>query len=121
MTLPIIINGRMDRPGDWDVFEVEGKAGETIVAEVSARRLGSPLDSFLKVTGADGKIIALERRSFRRGIGVEHRPRRFLPHGEAARRRKILRSPRRHAAARQERSMPTGSGSASRSPISRCV
>jgi hypothetical protein len=59
VTLPIIANGRADRPGDWDVFEVEGKAGETIVAEVSARRLGSPFDSFLKVTGADGKIIAL--------------------------------------------------------------
>jgi ribosomal protein L40E len=59
VTLPIIVNGRMDRPGDWDVFEVEGKAGETIVAEVYARRLGSPMDSFLKVTGADGKIIAL--------------------------------------------------------------
>ncbi len=57
--LPIIINGRIDRPGDWDVFELDGKAGETIVAEVWARRLGSPLDSFLKVTNAAGKIIAL--------------------------------------------------------------
>ncbi|MBN2294696.1 MAG: PPC domain-containing protein, partial [Pirellulales bacterium] len=42
VTLPVIVNGRADRPGDWDVFEVEGKAGETIVAEVHARRLGSP-------------------------------------------------------------------------------
>jgi len=59
VNLPIIVNGRADRPGDWDVFEVDGKAGETIVAEVHARRLGSPFDSFVKVTGADGKIIAL--------------------------------------------------------------
>jgi hypothetical protein len=59
LDLPIIVNGRIDRPGDWDVFEVQGKAGETIVAEVCARRLGSPLDSFIKITGADGKIIAL--------------------------------------------------------------
>ncbi|TWT84844.1 putative subtilase-type serine protease precursor [Planctomycetes bacterium CA13] len=59
VTLPIIVNGRADKPGDWDVFEVDGKAGETIVAEVNARRLGSPFDSFLKVTSADGKIIAL--------------------------------------------------------------
>jgi len=58
VTLPIIVNGRADRPGDWDVFEVEGKAGETIVAEVTARRLGSPFDSFVKITSADGKIIA---------------------------------------------------------------
>ena len=59
VNLPIIVNGRADRPGDWDVFEVEGKAGQTIVAEVRARRLGSPMDSFLKIARADGKIIAL--------------------------------------------------------------
>ena len=74
MTLPIIVNGRADRPGDWDVFEVEGKAGETIVAEVYARRLGSPLDSFLKVTGADGKIIALNDDHFdaASGLNTDH-------------------------------------------------
>jgi ribosomal protein L40E len=59
ITLPSIVNGRADQPGDWDVFEVEGKANETIVTEVQARRLGSPFDSFVKVTSADGKIIAL--------------------------------------------------------------
>lgn len=59
VNLPIIVNGRSDHPGDWDVFEVEGKAGETIVAEVHARRLGSPFDAFVKITNAEGKIIAL--------------------------------------------------------------
>ena len=74
VSLPIIINGRADRPGDWDVFEVEGKAGETIVAEVYARRLGSPYDSFLKVTGADGKIIALNDDHFdvASGFNTDH-------------------------------------------------
>ena len=72
--LPIIVNGRADRPGDWDVFEVAGKAGETIVAEVYARRLGSPLDSFLKVTGADGKIIALNDDHYdaASGLNTDH-------------------------------------------------
>ncbi len=70
VTLPIIVNGRADRPGDWDVFEVEGKAGETIVAEVHARRLGSPFDSFVKVTGADGKIIALNDDHYDAGSGL---------------------------------------------------
>lgn len=69
-TLPIVVNGRVGRPGDWDVFEVEGKAGETIVAEVSARRLGSPLDSFLKVTGPDGKVIAMNDDHFDAGSGL---------------------------------------------------
>jgi hypothetical protein len=70
VTLPVIVNGRADRPGDWDVFEVEGKAGETIVAEVSARRLGSSYDSFVKVTGADGKIIALNDDHYDAGSGM---------------------------------------------------
>jgi len=70
VTLPIIVNGRMDRPGDWDVFEVEGKAGETIVAEVDARRLGSPFDSFVKITGPDGKVIALDDDHYDAGSGL---------------------------------------------------
>jgi hypothetical protein len=70
VNLPIIVNGRADRPGDWDVFEVAGRAGETIVAEVHARRLGSPFDSFLKVTGADGKVIALNDDHYDAGSGL---------------------------------------------------
>lgn len=70
VSLPIIINGRSDRPGDWDVFEVEGKAGQTLVVEVTARRLGSPLDSFVKVTGPDGKVIALNDDHFDAGSGL---------------------------------------------------
>ena len=68
--LPLIINGRIDRPGDWDLFELEGKAGQTIVAEVYARRLASPVDSFLKVTGPDAKILALNDDHFDAGSGL---------------------------------------------------
>lgn len=59
VTLPIIINGRIDQSGDWDVFQIEGSAGQTIVAEVMARRLDSPVDSLLKVTDESGNLIAL--------------------------------------------------------------
>ena len=74
VTLPIVVNGRADHVGDWDVFEVTGKAGETIVAEVHARRLGSPFDSFVKVTGADGKIIALNDDHYdaASGLNTDH-------------------------------------------------
>jgi hypothetical protein len=74
VTLPIIINGRMDQPGDWDVFEIEGKAGETIVAEVTARRLSSPLDSFVKVTDPNGKIIAMNDDHYdaASGLNTDH-------------------------------------------------
>lgn len=70
VTLPVIVNGRADSPGNWDVFEVEGKAGETIVAEVTARRLGSPFDSFVKITAADGRVIALNDDHFDAGSGM---------------------------------------------------
>ena len=57
--LPLIVNGRIDKPGAQDVFRFEAKAGEEIVAEVMARRLESPLDSVLRLTDAKGKQIAL--------------------------------------------------------------
>jgi len=58
VTLPLIVNGRIDSPGDSDVFCFEGRAGDEIVAEVQARRLDSPLDSVLRLTGAAGKPLA---------------------------------------------------------------
>ncbi|MBM3860683.1 MAG: hypothetical protein FJ395_13675 [Verrucomicrobia bacterium] len=58
VTLPVIINGRIDKADDWDVFQFNGKAGETVVVEVYARRLDSPLDSVVKLTDAKGKLIA---------------------------------------------------------------
>jgi hypothetical protein len=58
LALPVIVNGRIDRPGDWDVFRFEGRAGQSIVAEVYARRLNSPLDSLLKLTDAAGQVLA---------------------------------------------------------------
>ncbi len=58
VTLPTIVNGRIDCPGDWDVFHIEGRAGEQVVAEVTARRLASPLDSVLELTDGAGKRLA---------------------------------------------------------------
>ena len=57
--LPKIINGRMDKPGDVDVFAFRARAGEKIVAEVYGRRLNSPLDSLLRLTDASGKVLEL--------------------------------------------------------------
>jgi hypothetical protein len=74
VTLPIIINGRIDRPDDWDVFQLAGRAGDTVVAEVSARRLESPLDSFLKLTDAGGKVLAAndDREDAEAGVNTHH-------------------------------------------------
>lgn len=55
--LPVVVNGRIGRPGDIDIFQFEGKAGSVIVAEVTARRLNSPLDSMLKLTDSSGRQL----------------------------------------------------------------
>jgi hypothetical protein len=59
LTLPVIVNGRIQAPGDWYVFSFAGRAGDAIVAEVIARRLGSPLDSVLELTDANGRRVAI--------------------------------------------------------------
>lgn len=58
VTLPVIVSGRIDRPGDWDVFRFAGRAGQQVVAEVNARRLDSPVDSVLELTDSAGKRLA---------------------------------------------------------------
>jgi len=55
--LPKIINGRITRPGDVDVFQFRGRAGDKVVAEVVARRLNSPLDSLLRLTDESGNVL----------------------------------------------------------------
>jgi len=56
---PGTVNGRIEDTEDVDVFRFDGKAGQSIVAEVLARRLDSPLDSLLRLVGSDGTEIAL--------------------------------------------------------------
>ncbi len=70
VTLPIIINGRIDHPGDWDVFRFEGRTGDPVVAEVYARRLDSPLDSVIKLTDAGGKQLAFNDDYEDKGSGL---------------------------------------------------
>jgi hypothetical protein len=57
VTLGTIVNGRIERPGDADVFKLSGRAGEQVVFEVDARRLGSPLDAVLVLRDHAGKIM----------------------------------------------------------------
>ncbi|MBI5387386.1 MAG: PPC domain-containing protein [Verrucomicrobia bacterium] len=70
LSLPVLINGRIELSGDWDVFRFEGRAGDAIVAEVHARRLGSPLDSVLKLTDATGQQLALNDDHEDKGSGL---------------------------------------------------
>jgi pre-peptidase len=56
--LPQAIDGVIDRPRDVDVFAFEGKAGQRIVFEVHAARLGSLLDPILTLYAADASQVA---------------------------------------------------------------
>jgi hypothetical protein len=53
-----IVNGRIDYSGDSDLFRIKGQSGQVVVAEVLARRLSSPLDSFLRITDLGGVELA---------------------------------------------------------------
>ena len=70
VTLPVIVNGRIGKPDDWDVFQFTGRSNDTVVAEVRARRLDSPLDSVLKLTDAAGKLLAFNDDTEDLGAGI---------------------------------------------------
>lgn len=74
VSLPAIINGRVDRTDDRDVFAFQAQAGDTIVAEIHARRLDSPLDSVIKLTDASGKLLAFsdDVEDLSSGVNTHH-------------------------------------------------
>jgi hypothetical protein len=56
VSTPVVINGRIDHPGDVDYYKFD--AAGMIVAEVYARRLYSPLDSVLRLIDGRGRVVA---------------------------------------------------------------
>lgn len=58
VTLPIVIRGSIAKPGDCDRYRFVGQAGQVVVADVMARRDGSPLDGLVRVIDARGKVLA---------------------------------------------------------------
>lgn len=71
LKMPVIVNGRIDVPGDVDTFSFEGVAGQEWVAEVRARRLESPLDSILELRDASGGRVAFNDDFEDKGLGVD--------------------------------------------------
>jgi len=70
LALPVIVNGRIQAAGDVDVYAIIGRAGEPIIAEVTARRLGSPLDSVVELTDAAGTRLAMSDDVTDKGAGL---------------------------------------------------
>jgi hypothetical protein len=58
VAFPSKVRGVLAKPGSIDAYAFTVQAGETVVAEVRARRDGSPLDSFLRLRDATGTVIA---------------------------------------------------------------
>ena len=52
------ISGRIDPPGERDVFRINLKKGEKHVFSLESRSLGLPLDAVLQVLDSDGKTLA---------------------------------------------------------------
>jgi hypothetical protein len=68
---PVIVNGRVNRPADADFFALTARAGEVLVAEVFARRLGSPLDARLTLSDPDGRVLAANDDHADPGAGLD--------------------------------------------------
>jgi hypothetical protein len=58
VTLPATISGRIDPPGDLDVYQFEAKKGQRLAFRLDARSAGSQLDPLLRLTDLSGKRLA---------------------------------------------------------------
>ncbi|HJT76964.1 MAG TPA: c-type cytochrome domain-containing protein [Gemmataceae bacterium] len=57
LTVPGTANGHIDRPGATEAWRFPAKKGQRLLVEVEARRLGSPLDSFVEILDVKGRPV----------------------------------------------------------------
>jgi hypothetical protein len=56
---PVIVNGKLQQRGDVDVFSLDLRKGQTLVAAMEANRMiKSPMDGVLQIVSADGFVLA---------------------------------------------------------------
>lgn len=58
LTPPACADGRMTKSGQVDMYRLDASQGQKIVLETFARRLGSPMDTYITVSDSSGKILA---------------------------------------------------------------
>ncbi len=68
--LPVVVNGTLDG-AERDRYRFQARAGERIVLEVEARRVGSAIDPALRLLDGDGRELAFNQEG--RGIDVDAR------------------------------------------------
>ena len=57
VTIPVTVNGKIDKPGVEHYFKFHATKGQKLVLEVQARRFDSQLDSDIEVLTSEGKPI----------------------------------------------------------------
>ena len=57
VSIPAVLNGRISKPGEVDVWFFSARKGETVSCEVRAFSLGSPLDSVISLHDEEGKLL----------------------------------------------------------------
>ena len=67
---PVTVDGRLEGP-ERDVFRISAAKGQRLVAEVSARSVGSAIDPSLEILDSNGTVIA--RNSDAAGLGLDSR------------------------------------------------
>ncbi|MBI9020929.1 MAG: hypothetical protein JEZ10_06725 [Verrucomicrobia bacterium] len=70
VTGPLVIDGRIETPDDIDCFCFDGIKGETVSAEVMARRLNSPLDAQLILLDPEEHVVAVSDDEVDRSTGL---------------------------------------------------
>jgi hypothetical protein len=55
--VPGTANGRITQPGMTDTWHFQAKKGQRLILEVNARRIGSPLDSYIEILDIQGKPV----------------------------------------------------------------
>lgn len=57
INIPKLIKGTIEKQSDIDTFKFKGKKGEIIAFEVYSRKIGYPLDSYIRIMDSSGKIL----------------------------------------------------------------
>lgn len=60
ITTPVVINGRIEKTNDVDVYTFEAKKGDLLSFEVLARRYDSQLDSLVRILNDKGQLLKEE-------------------------------------------------------------
>ncbi len=61
LELPVTVNGVVSSIDDLDSFKIRLKKGARLICDISAQRMGSPLDTYLELYDPNGKEVAKSR------------------------------------------------------------